>query len=60
MKLKIEKRTSKKTGNPYICIVAYNEDNPNGVILSFNKATAMRLGNLTHKDLESLNELTIE
>lgn len=60
MKITIEKRTSKKTNKPYICIVAYNKDNPNGVILSLDKATAMRLGNLTFKDLDSLDTLTIE
>lgn len=60
MKITIEKRTSKKTGSPYVCIVAYNKDNPNGVILSFDKATAMRLGNLTYKDLDALETITIE
>lgn len=56
MKLRIEKRTSQKTGKTYTALIGYSEKFSNGIFLTFDTKTIMRIGNLTYDDLYNLKE----
>lgn len=54
MQIKIEKRTSTKTNKTYICAVAYTHASPNGVIVSFDTNTILRLSGLPITALDNM------
>ena len=54
MKIKIEKRTSEKTHKNYICAVAYTQASPNGVVISLETNTMLRLSGLPITALDNM------